>query len=190
MKKLTMALCSAVLLLSGCATTMSTFTDRDADADFSSYQTFSWIDEHPLTVKDQIPVVANPLMESRIRNAIQQELTLRGFEFVPVAGDADLVVSFTVSARQQINTESQPVTYRGSWRWGGTYVGDSVDIQTVTEGTLAIDFFDTQTRAPVWHGRAERSLNKKERERSNELIKETVTAILADFPSPASADKS
>lgn len=190
MKILTTLFCGAVILLSSCATPMNTYTDRDVSVDFNNYHTFSWINKHPLSVRKQTPVLANPLMGERIQNAILQELTARGLKYVPVEGEADLVVSFRVGAHQEVNMNSFPVAYRSRGRWGGTYVGDSVDVHSTTEGTLAIDFFDSDTKSPVWHGRAERSLYKSDRAHTNELIKEAVAAILADFPSPAPENNS
>lgn len=174
---------SAVLLLCGCTTPMNTFTDRDAAANFSGYRTFSWIDEHPMIVSNQSVVLANPLMEARIQNAVRQELIGRGYEFVPVGDEADFVVSFTVGARQEIDVESYPAAYRSGWV--SAYAGDSVEVRSTTEGTLAIDLFDVETRSPVWHGRIERSLKKKDRERRDELLREAIAAILNGFPSSA-----
>lgn len=185
MKTLITLLCGAALLLCGCTTTTDIFTDRDAAVDFSRYHTFSWIDEHPLIVGGGAAALANPLMQARIQRAITEELTARGFEFVPVGGEADLVVSFTAGARQEVSVDSYPAAYRSGRYWGGAYIGDSVDVRSTTEGALAIDFFDTETKAAVWHGRAERRLSKTDRERRTALIEEAVAAILADFPSPA-----
>ncbi len=189
MKILTTLLCSAALILCGCSITTHTFTDRDNGADFSSYRSFSWIDKHPMIIGNPVPALTNPLMEARIQNAIMEELTAQGFEFVPTGGEADLVVSFTVGARQEIDVDSYPTAYR-SWRWGSTYIGDSVEVQTTTEGMLAIDFFDAETKSPVWHGRVEKSLSKKDRKNEADLISRAVAAILADFPSPTPASDS
>lgn len=173
-----------VFVLSGCASTIETFSDHDDEVDFSVYETFAWIDEHPMVSAPDVAAAANPFMESRIQDAIRRELSLRGYRYVQTADTADLVVSFSVGGRKDLSVESYPVAYRHRWTWGGAYIGDSVSVESTTEGVLAIDVFDAETRSPVWHGTARKSLTAAEANLRGSVIQDAVAAILTEFPPP------
>ena len=64
-------------------------------------------------------------------------------------------------------------------------MGSTVSVRQYTEGILAIDIFDVDSRKPVWHGKATRELTRKRLEQPQELITEVVTDILQYFPPPA-----
>lgn len=175
----------AVLGLAGCATTIDTFVDYDKQVDFSKYETFSWISEHPMATAPRMAQAVNPLMEGRIQDAISRELRTRGYRFEPVGSDVDFVVSFSVSARKEMSVESYPTAYRGRWRWGGAYIGDSVSVRSTMEGMLSIDIFDGNTKSPAWHGRATKDLTPADQTLRSSIISDAVKGILVDFPPTA-----
>src|SRR4030095_12079878 len=82
-------------------------TDYDHSVNFSKYKTFMWLEK---------PETKSTFMESRIVNAVNNQLRMKGL--VPVSTDADLVISVTSSTeeRQTVNTY-----YDGGWGpgWGG-----------------------------------------------------------------------
>ena len=171
---------------SGCATTIDTFVDYDRQVDFSEYKTFSWVSEHPLIVPPIIEHAANPFTESRIQDAISSELRARGFTFKPVGSDVDFVVSFSITARKEISVESYPVAYRGRWGWGGATIGESVSVDSTTEGTLSIDIFDEASKSPAWHGWARKKLTTADKRLRSSIISDAVAEILKGFPPTAS----
>ncbi|MEO0700253.1 MAG: DUF4136 domain-containing protein, partial [Pseudomonadota bacterium] len=90
-----------------------------------------------------------------------------------------------------------------NWRWGRAYypayprattgvVGgrEVTEVSTYTQGTLAIDIFDVERKAPVYHGAGEKTLSKNSRRgggvvnplEMQETIEDAVTKILEDFP--------
>ena len=101
---------------------------------------------------------------------------------------ADLAIGFTVGARDKIQVNSYPETYRGGygrWGWGGGYYyGESVDVRQYTEGTLSVDIYDPQERKPVWHGRATRKITSKMQENPGEALTEILGSVFATFPPP------
>lgn len=175
-----------LLCLSGCATTnIDSYADYDARVDFTNYQTFSWISDHPMVSSRKVNEASNPFMESRIQDAISKELRTLGYTFKPVGSDADFVVSFSVAARKEMSIESYPTAYRGTWRWGGAYLGDSVSVNSTTEGMLSIDLFDGETKSPAWHGRASKSLTSADKKLRSSIINDAVAEILKQFPPAA-----
>ncbi|MEL7537767.1 MAG: DUF4136 domain-containing protein [Pseudomonadota bacterium] len=186
------ATCAAALVLAGCATGPEVFSDFDPEQSFTEYRTFAWIGENPMTVAgDRGP---NPLVAKRLQDTIQATLVEKGFQYVADPTDADFVVAFTVGARDLVEVrEREYVDYYGPhWRWGYDYYGvrparastrTEVSTHNYTEGTLAIDIFDTERKSPVWHGAASKRLTRDELQgRNTEAIRAGVSAILAEFP--------
>jgi hypothetical protein len=174
-----------VLVLTACGPQFRTRHDSDPQADFAKYRSFAWISEDP--VMGPRPGVANsayisPLEEQRIRSAVDADLAAKGYRQAESASTADLVVSFTIGSQQKLKTDTtagRASTYGG----GGWYGGSSVRTYTYTEGTLALEFYDRETRQPVWVGWASKRLSKSEN--SDEIIGKAVAAILEEFPAPS-----
>ena len=165
-------------VLSGC-TSLNVVTDHNPDADFSSYQSFAFMPEQTLRVATQNAV--SPLLEGRLKDAATQSLVAQGYRLQSSPERADFVVSFTLGAREKIRVESYPVAYRGTWGWGARYY-QQVDVTNYTEGTLAIDLFETRSGEPVWHGRTSKKITTADRKNPTPIIDEIVSAILAEFP--------
>ena len=177
-------------LLGGCASGFKATYDHDPEQDFSSYQTFAWISEHPMKVGSTAAAV-NPLLERRIMTAIGDALIAKGYKRVDKAKSADFVLSFTVGSREKIDVNAYPTMtggyygrYPRHWGWGSAYygVGTEASVRQYTQGMLAIDVFDVEQRRPVWHGVATKSINESDREDVEGTIKAAVDAILTGFP--------
>jgi len=50
------------------------------------------------------------------------------------------------------------------------------------KGVIAVDIFDTKSKAPVWHGKASRSLDESEVSSGEANIVQAVRAVLSEFP--------
>jgi hypothetical protein len=161
-------------LLTGCAS-VRVSSDYDRGASFSSYRTYAWLPRehvHP----------QNPLAVRHTQEAIEAEMQSKGYRLVEDPASADFVVDFTLGAKERLDIQSYPVSYRGPWIWGRGYYGDRIDVRTYREGTLAIDIFDARTHQPVWTGRATKELSRADLDHSQAPIREATTAVLAAFP--------
>jgi hypothetical protein len=169
----------SIMLLVSCST-LRVGSDYDRSASFTAYHSFAWLPrEHHGS--------ANPLVVQRARDAIQAELTQKGFSYVSDPSGADFAVDFTIGARERMEVRSYPAPYVGwSWGypgwWGYPYWGSEVDVRQYREGTLSIDVFDVRTHRPVWHGWAKKELSQADIERSETPIRAAVSAVLAKFP--------
>jgi hypothetical protein len=173
---------ATALLLAGCASSnMPRFT-TDSAPGFSpaAFKTYSW-------AFTRAPQGMNPLMYERLRNSFDMALAARGFTRVETGGD--MIVGFTVGARDRVQTTDWgPVgpTYTGWGRWttsSWAFRYRDIDVRTVTQGSLAFDVFDGRTNQPVWHGFAARDLNG-----SNvppELVTNAVNGLVERFAGPA-----
>jgi hypothetical protein len=161
-------------LLAGC-TSVRVSSDFDRGASFSGYHTYAWLPrEH---VRSQ-----NPLAVRHTQEAIETEMRSKGYSLTDDPATADFVLDFTLGAKERLDIQSYPVSYRGPWIWGRGYYGDRVDVRTYREGTLVIDIFDARTHQPVWTGRATRELSRADLEHSQAPIREATAAVLAAFP--------
>lgn len=176
---LVMAALLVPVVLTGCST-LRVGSDFDRSAVFSGYHVYNLMPrEHHDT--------SNPLVVQRARDAIEAELTQKGFAFAAVDAQADFFVDFTIGARDRTDIESFPATYvaYGWWDargWWEPYWGSQVDVRKYKEGTLSIDVFDARTHRPVWHGWAKKELTRADLEHSEQPIRSAVAAVLKRFP--------
>ncbi len=174
------------LVLTACASPIRTEHDSDPDADLAKYRSFAWISEDPLMGPS--PGVSrgeyiSPIDERRIRSAVEANLLAKGYRRAESRSTADLVVSFTIGSQQKVRTSSTPgrsSTFYSAYGGGAWYGGSSVRTYTYTEGTLALEFYDRDTRHAVWVGWASKRLSKSDD--SEETLRRAVALILEEFP--------
>ena len=170
-------------LLGGCAT-INTGSHFDETANFGAYKSFSWIDDEPLISMDSsIPV--SPLAQSMVESAIKNELMAKGYTFAENRDNADFAVGYTIGTRENIRVESYPAHYRGYWGWHvpySYYYYRDFSAHSYTQGTLAVDIFDNDTGKPVWHGWAEKTVSRSDREDPGPAIKQGVRKLFESFP--------
>ena len=162
------------LLAAGCATGIPVEMDFDPEQDFASLRQYAWHDR---------VVAPNQLVETRIREALENGLAARGFSRVEPSDGPDFRVSFTAVAEQALNfdTVSTGMNYRGR-NWG-TGVASTTRVREYTRGTLVVDVSDPSGEQLLWRGSSarklqqDRSVEDKERD-----VREIVTAILQKFP--------
>lgn len=180
---------ATVAALGACSSTpkIESFHDYNPQVNFRTYQTWSFISERPMIVSSSRGAV-NPLLQSRIMDAVRAELTQKGFSYVDDPETADFVVSFTVGSREQIKVTEYPASYQMSYgryyRYGGygmTY-GTETRVRQYTEGQLAVDVFDVDTRVPAFHGSASTRITESDRENPQPLIRSGVAEALKGFP--------
>ena len=182
--------------LAACASTFEASYDSDPQQDFSVYKTWGWISESPMIVgsSDRVP---NPLLQPKLMAAIENGLALKGYTRVENPEAADFAVSFTVGSREEIRVDSYPSTYAGYGmggypRWGGAYYGygygagmaTETRVRQTTKGMLGFDVFDVESRAPVFHAVATKTISDSDRKKMDETIQAAVDAVLGAFPPP------
>lgn len=160
-------------------------SDRDSQADFSSYSSFSWCaasefaDPRPTTGASQI-------VDGRIRRALAQNLTAKGYSQTAV-GDADLEVAYYTSLNSQLRMYTTGWGYGWGYgpRWGYGYSywpgWSMTTASTYLEGTIIVDIIDRKQNQLVWRGVVSSALSKKSS--NDEMIEQVITRVLADFPS-------
>jgi Domain of unknown function (DUF4136) len=127
--------------------------------------------------------VANPVNESRLRAAIQSNLSAVGTQLAN--GDAECLVGYGIGQRNVV--DGYP--YYG-WGWGGGYgwrhgwVGyGGWDYPYVySEGIIGVDLYDAKTKQAYWHASVNQNLQGATGEKADKKIKAAVAAIFTKYP--------
>ncbi len=122
--------------------------DFDEGIDFSAYRTYEW---KGCYVSESDPVVATSrsLLEQRVRNAVNEQLTAKGI--AEASENPDFLVSCMGQRHATRRIESD---YAGSWgpRWRYGWGSGWGGIRTVewNEGLLIIDIVDAKKEQLSW----------------------------------------
>jgi hypothetical protein len=145
--------------------------DWDKSADFTKYKTYAWAKGTP---------AKNQLMDQRIIDAVDQQLTAKGLQKTDAAS-ADVIVVYhaAVGEETQLNTTDMGAGW--GWRWGGGMSTTTVD--KIPTGQLAVDIGDAKTKKLLWLGSASDTLSDKP-EKNTETINKVVKKMFEKFPPP------
>ena len=138
---------------------MKVYIDHDKNYDFNSIKTFAWADTPETSVEK-----TDPLMHSRIVNAIEHYIAMGGTQ--EVKDNPDVYVTYHTNTKEemQLNTTSFGYGYPGGWGWGGYGYGagwggvgvstGTTSVSTYEVGTLVVDVWCASTKELVWRGTA------------------------------------
>jgi hypothetical protein len=159
----------------GSALAQQVKTDFDHQANFSQYKTYSWQE-----VKSE-----NSLWDARIKNAVDAQLTAKGWTKVDSGGDVGIVAIKTTQTQRTLQTFYDG--FGGGWRWRGFGgMGQSTTTeQDYKEGTLLVDLYDAKTKQLLWRGSTEDTLSNNADKNEKNLDK-GVAKMFKKFP-PQSA---
>jgi Domain of unknown function (DUF4136) len=124
-------------------------TDYDRAADFSQYKTYSW----------QKVQTQDPLWVDRIEQAVNADLTSKGWTQVPSGGNVAIVAIEMTQNQQTLDTFYNG--FGGGWRWGGGFGDSTTTVDNYKVGTLVVDMFDAKTKALIWRGSSSDTLSSK-----------------------------
>jgi hypothetical protein len=163
-----------VALLAGASFAQKVKTDYDRSANFSQYKTYSW----------EAVKTRNELNIDRIKNAVNADLTAKGWTQLPTGGNICVVAIEATQNQQTLNTFYNG--FGGGWRWRGGFGGSTTTyVDNYKVGTLVLDMFDSQNKKLVWRSSSSDTLSDKADKNIKNLNK-GVQKMLKDFP-PGSA---
>ena len=162
---------SLALMLITCGTLAAKITvDWDKQASFTGYKTYAWTKGTP---------AKNPLMDQRITEAIDAQLTAKGLQKVE-EGKADLIVLYhaAIGSQTELNTMNM-----GGWGWrmGGGMSTTTVD--TIPTGQLVVDIGDAKTKKLLWLGNASDTLSDNP-DKNTKKMNDAVAKMFKKFPPP------
>jgi len=158
--------------------------DYDVAADFLNFKTFDWNLTKQKKTGDLR--VDNPLLDSRIRKAVDRSLAQKGYQRI-IKGTPDFYVGYKYGILTRIGSERVRTGigfgFGGSGSFGGIGIGTGSDVREYYEGMLVIDITDTKNGKLLWRGTGTRRVSKhSDPERITKEVNENVDKILAQFP--------
>ena len=180
-----------VTLLGACAGPR-TAIDYDPAVDFARFKAYQWISADDVNLGGGEDPRVSPVARERMRAAIDQVLLAKGYIR---ATPADFLVTLRTGMldRQFVDhwgPHADPFWWRPGWRhrpFGPFGYDPFFDpffarpiVRTVTEGTVAVDMFDAETKQPIWHGHASSVVARDDIHPAD--IQRMVNAMLANFP--------
>jgi hypothetical protein len=163
---------AVLILLAGC-TSMSITTDYDHDVDFAGYKTFAWISKPRPAAPGRGFI--NPLMEERIKKAVENDLSAKGYS-KDIDGQPHFLIAIHAGAKDRLNVTDYGYHYGPRGRWGHRHV----EVNRYKEGTLILDFVDPRQKQLIWRGYAVGALANPEQ--VEEQIIRSVGKMLESFP--------
>lgn len=151
----------AILVVAAPAYAQKIYIDFDQSYDFDKPKTFAWSNTSETSVG-----AGNPLLHSRIVNALEHYLTQGGL--IEVSENPDIFVTYHASSEEEmrLNTTTFGYGYPGDWGWGGYGHGygyggwsggmgsSTTTVTTYEVGSLVVDVWDASTKELIWRGTA------------------------------------
>jgi hypothetical protein len=165
--------------MAGCSSGPSISYDYDSQASFDQYKSFGWLPQpvNQTSGDARQAMQSNTLLQSRIRNAVTEELKAKGLTVDVDAPDLYAVYHTGV----QNKTDIQSWGYGYGPYWGG--MGSTVDTVNWEEGTIIIDLIDASTKQLVWRGTAVGAIDEgASPEKRDQAVKDVCAEIMAKYP--------
>ena len=161
-------------------------TDFDPAVDFNSYRTFTVLEE---AGDDTAP----GFWDARIKAAIAQALTAKGWQQVDSPEGADVAVGYQLTTEQHSSYQTVSTGWRDyGYGWGGWYdpgFGGGMSTSTTTErryevGTLIIAMFDRTQKQMIYSSTGNGTIDERQREpeQAQADVNKVVDQMLKDFP--------
>jgi hypothetical protein len=164
-----LALIGLALLLGRSLTAQQVQYNFMPGTDFSKYHTYRWVD---------IPggIHPNQIIDQEIKQAVNNTLASKGLTLA--TGDtADLYVGYQCAVDQEKQWNA--------WGTGGRLMGGmgSATSSTISNGTLAVDFYDPASKQLIWRGSAAQTLNPSgNQQKDMEKLNKAVAKLLKNYP--------
>jgi hypothetical protein len=166
----------SVFIFVGCSQQITVHTDYDPDYDLWTYKTFDWGQKVNIE-EGKNPIHYNELNDKRIKSAIREQLSKRGYK--STSENPDLILHYHIIVKDQTTVVTEPFGYSYSPYWSRM----NTSLYSYKEGTLILDLMDNKTKNLIWRGWAitdvRDSYTPKEVE---ELTKKVVSKIFRKFP--------
>ena len=171
MKSKRIVLVAVLLMLAATAFGQKVRVDSDKTAVFSAFKTYAWKQGTP---------ARNPLMDTRIIDAIDRQLAMKGMTKVEIGSMPDVIVVYhaAVDYETQLNT----IGYGYGWGYYGGTTTTYVD--KIPVGTLLVEMGDPKTQKMVWRGQGSSDLSDKP-EKIEKKINQITEKMFKKFPPEA-----
>jgi hypothetical protein len=156
--------------------------DKNADADFSGYQTYSFqawqdLDDEIFSEDDK----------KLLRESFINEFERRGLKLVNTAGDMQVSLYVVLNSETAFSGYNDYVGgrnagyshYMGGWGYG--YNGNTSKQRSELMGTLIMNVYNSKDKKQIWQAIATGAVDENSTRR-DQTIPETVSIIMRRFP--------
>jgi len=172
-----------VIIIFGCST-IKVSQDYKLATDYSNLETYAWQSETQEKTGD--PRLDNPLLDNRIRDAVDNFLLGKSFkrssDNIP-----DFYVAYTLKIFRRIDSSGGSSGFSfgfGSFgRGGGFGISTGTQVGEYDESMLVIDFIEPDSGDLLWRGIGTRRFSQHSKpEETTQMVNETVKKVLSQFP--------
>ena len=161
---------ASVTLLGAVAVAQNVGYDFDRTADFSRFNTYTWVDGHRL---------ADELNHQRVVRAIDAQMMSKGLRSVERNAKPDVLVTYHASFDKNLQID---VFGNGFGRFGGMRNATATTQEVIT-GTIVVDMMDARTNAIVWRGTASKEINvSASPEKREKEINKAAQKVFKNYP--------
>lgn len=167
-----------LIAFSGCSPLIKVYSEEEPGVKLSKYYTYDWDKTDNFVEAESIEYPLSDRASDKIRSATDAQMKRYGFQRFDFAPDLLLHYHVTIKNKVYLQSEepSMNVVYPESARSGNYSRAKPVHFQ---EGTLIIDFMDTQTGRQVWRGVAVGIVENQNPEEWDAAIEHTIQRIFA-----------
>jgi len=175
------------LILPGCSS-MKVTAEKAAQFNPSAIRTYEWI-QAPEDILNE----DDTLLDASLQQALNNELTARGWKQTLDSSEADIQVVYYIKLREQERFSAPPSSdearvtggftfNRNTESWGYKNTEPDLNVYSVEIGTLTLLFFDAKTGEKIWKGSLQTKLDRsapieKQRERIRLVAHKITEAI-------------
>ncbi|HLO68845.1 MAG TPA: DUF4136 domain-containing protein [Holophaga sp.] len=176
----------ALVALAGCAPYTIRY-DYDSHAPYASYKTYGWY-ARSAKAAGKSDGVKNPIMDRRVRSAVERELAAKGLRMLKDGeGEPDVLLTYYPAWRQGTVYTTTTLGHYNPWRPWGYGVGSSfTEARTFREGSIILEIVDNKSNQLVWQAVGEGALTGlDDPEDAEQQVSKAVKEMLSRFPPPA-----
>ena len=188
MKVTPVSACIAALLLMSGFARMKVSSEIESDYDFSRILTYQWIEPSRDILEQEVAY-----LNQNLQQALNNELSARGWEEVLDAGGATVQVTYYVKIEEHQEYVEPASRSESEFSGGLVYNKDGWNYQerepeqlvyTVETGTLQMTLTDTASGTRIWRGTLQTKLDRsKPIEKQQELFQLAAHKLLEQLPS-------
>jgi hypothetical protein len=158
----------SLVTFTGCSPYIVNY-DYDMEYDFTGLNTFDWFDT-PHNTQDE-------LIAKRVKSAVNRQLTAKGLSKVSENPDFLIAMHLVRQWKRDVDLGYSSPRYHSGW------ARHSVDVYEYEEGTLVVDFIDSDKRELIWRGSVSAVVDPDAGpEKREKRINEAVSKVLEKFP--------
>jgi hypothetical protein len=172
----------AAAALAGCSS-IRVRTEADPRASFDGLATYGWATVSQSVARD--PHAENPILDARIRLAVDNELAARGFK-KQESGTPDFLVGYHAAIQEKLSVQYVDDYY--GYSYTNRTRAPRASYYTYEEGTLVVDVSLPDPRRLIWRAIARAEVTPgQSQEKGDRRLAEAVRKMFDRFPAKGPA---